>query len=210
MLVLAKDYPNEFRSVKAELDASENKSWYPSIDDFRATAAGSGGSAGEVSTLDELIEFISKQKDGSIGDLGLIGHADRELFGLGGRIKSDGHLYFTQAGLVWDDTLTKKIAKIKAVRGKFAKDGTITLYACDAGSGKKLLDAISDAFGVKARGFSTEIFWCFMTSGNKAQRGRTYWDREGYGVHPSCDSGKFTADIRNWTPDTSSSSGVTP
>jgi hypothetical protein len=109
-----------------------------------------------------LIEIIKKQKDGSIGDLGLIGHADNRLFGLGGRIKSDGHLYFTQAGLIWDDTLKPKRDKIKAVQSRFAKDGTITLYACDARSGKPLLEAISGAAWESRRSaipaFSSPIF----------------------------------------------------
>lgn len=208
MLILAKGYPNQFRNAKDELAASDAKQWFPSIDDFRATAVMSGGSSGEALTLAQVVEIIGKEKPGSIAALGLIGHANRSVFALAGRIVGD-NIHFAQDSLIFEDTIKANLSKIKAVKDRFTEDGSITLYACDAGSGQNLLDAISDAFEVKVFGFQTEIYWCFTVSAKgKVTRGRTYFDSQGFEVHPDCDSNSFSSDIRAWGPNMSSKSGV--
>ena len=103
-------------------------------------------------------------------------------------------------------SIKDNLKRITALRDRFNTDDkdnppSITLFACDAGSGDPLLEAISSAFQVTARGFKNEIWWCFMVIKGAAVRGRTYYDSNGMGLHPQCDNDLFSVDIRTWKPD---------
>jgi hypothetical protein len=205
MLIIANGFPNHYGGVAKELAASRRDppNWFPTNDDFRATATFSGGSSGAASTFDELLEIIAKQPERSIVDLGLIGHANIHTFALSGKVVQDG-MVFSEKGMITEESIKANLDKIKAVRNRFKTQGTelatMTLFACDAGSGMALLEALAGAFQVIVQGFKTEIFWCFMGVGGRVVRGRTFFDAVGMGVHPDCGSSQFTADIRQWIP----------
>jgi hypothetical protein len=207
-LIIAGGFHNRFSSVKAEMAAAQAGRWFPSTLDFRATAAHSGGLKAEVASFDALLDLIGKRKKESIRELGLIGHANPQAFALAGTFMPGiNDLVFSSAGLIHTDTIKQKMEKIIAVRDRFAHRDfvdwpTITLYACDAGTGPDLLQAIGTAFEAKVRGFNKEIFWCFTPSGGGVIRGRTFYDAVGAGIHPNCS--QFSPDIRVWKPDSES------
>jgi hypothetical protein len=205
-LIISSGYPSPFANVAEELAASnaDPPNWFPMTVDFRATAAHSGG-AGEAASFEQLLNVIGKSKPGTISELGLIGHASPTAFALSGQA-IPGNIRFDHKGLIHPDTIQDNLEKIKALRNRFKTDdkknpASITLFACDAGSGDALLEAISSAFQVAARGFSQEIWWCFTTVKGAALRGRTWYDAVGAGMHPRCESSEFSADIRVWRPD---------
>ena len=183
--------------------AANADKWSPSTVDFRATAVHSGG-AGEAGTFEELLNVIAKKKEGSIRELGLIGHASPVSFALAGRIVP-GNVTFSSNAIIHPDTIQKNLAKIQIIRNRFATQDeqppSITLFACNAGSGDALLEEMSKAFQVKVRGFEYEIFWCILTAkGRVTTRGRTWYDSVGMGLHPECSSSHFSPDIRVWEP----------
>jgi hypothetical protein len=205
-LIISSGYPSPFRTVAEELKAAQAdpSEWYPMTPDFRATAVHSGG-ADEAASFDQLLKIIENKKPGSIVELGLVGHASPTAFALAGT-ETTRNIRFDPKGLIHPDTIHDKLARITALRDRFKtgdKDNppSITLFACDAGSGDDLLEAISSAFQVTARGFQHEIWWCFMVIKRAAVRGRTWYDGVGMGVHPQCDSDRFSVDIRTWKPD---------
>jgi len=204
-LIIAGGYPYPYKNSAAELAAANAGNWSPVTVDFRATATHSGG-AKEASTFDQLLDLIGKQPKSSIHELGLVGHANPEAFVLGGSI-SGGVIHSTREAIIHAVSIKENIAKIASVRDRFArqyaKPPSITLFACDAGAGDTLLDELSKAFQVTARGFKNEIWWCFMGS----TRGRTFYDSAGFGLHPKCDSPQFKTDIRVWTPEKQSFAG---
>ena len=208
-LIIASGYPSPYRNINEELAASDADNWFPTTVDFRATAVHSGG-GGEAATFEQLLSVIAKKKKGSIRELGLVGHANQDAFVLGGSI-DHGRITTTAKAIIDPDTLKANLAKIKTVRDRFAtKDITppsITLFACDVGSGDTLLEELSKAFEVTARGFQREIWWCFMPGKSGAVRGRTWYDSVGAGLHPKCNSAQFSPDIRTWTPEKKSYAG---
>jgi hypothetical protein len=207
-LIIAGGFHNRFSSVHAEFAAAKAGQWFPSTVDFRATAAHSGGLKGQAATFDALLDLIGKRQKESIRELGLIGHANPQGFALAGMfVPKINDLVFSAAGLIHAETIKQKMKKIIAVRDRFAHRGyvdwpTITLYACDAGTGPDLLQAMGAAFEARVRGFQKEIFWCFTPSGAGAVRGRTFYDAVGAGIHPDCS--RFSPDIRVWRPDSES------
>jgi hypothetical protein len=199
-MIISSGYPNSYGSVADELAASKADAWFPTTVDFRATATHSGG-AEEAASFDELLKVIGKTKKGSIEQLGLVGHANRETFALSGRVQN-ANVNFGKEGMLHPVSIKEKLEKIRAVRDRFTTDAVITLYACDAGVGTTLLAALSQAFQVTVQGFQNQIWWCFMvTAKGGAVRGRTWYDRMGAGLHPECGSSEFSADIRIWTPE---------
>jgi hypothetical protein len=203
-LIIATGYPSPYKNINEELAASDAENWFPTSVDFRATATHSGGAEGAAS-FDELLKVIGKKKKGSISELGLVGHANQDAFVLAGHI-NHGTITSSSKAIIRPDTIQDNLDKIKAVRDRFKTDDkknppSITLFACDAGSGDKLLEALSNAFEVTARGFKQEIWWCFMPAKGAAIRGRTWYDSVGAGVHPKCDSSQFSPDIRVWQPE---------
>jgi hypothetical protein len=205
-LIISAGYPSPFRNIAEELAASNANppNWFPMTVDFRATAAHSGG-AEEAASFEQLINVIGKRKAGTISELGLIGHASPTAFALSGQA-IPGNIRFDPKGLIHPDTIRDNLDKIKAVRNRFKTDdkknlASITLFACDAGSGDALLEALSSAFQVTARGFKQEIWWCFTAVKGGAVRGRTWYDAVGAGVPPQCDSSEFSPDIRVWRPE---------
>jgi hypothetical protein len=208
-LIIASGYPYPYRNITDELAAASADNWFPVTVDFRATAVHSGGAA-EAASFDDLLNVIAKKKKGSIRELGIIGHANPDAFVLAGHINR-GTITSNRAAIIHPVSIQENLAKIKAVRDRFAtqdvRPPSITLFACDAGSGDKLLEELSKAFQVTVRGFQREIWWCFMAGRGGAIRGRTWYDAVGAGLHPKCDSANFSPDIRVWKPDKQSFAG---
>ena len=160
-LVYASGYPRPFGSDAAEVGCFQHHrgcKWSPSSVDFHATATNSGGGSG-AATFSALLDHIAAAPPDSISELGLIGHANPTWFSMGGRITADDVL-FTDAGVIGAESIEREKTRIAALRNRFKKDAQITLYGCNAGLGKALLDALRDAFKVCVRGFTNEIFTC--------------------------------------------------
>jgi hypothetical protein len=204
-IIIASGYENTYGGEYAEIGYAEQKKWYPTTTDFRATGRGSGAT-GEATTFAEVLDLIAAEKPGSIQNLGLVGHANIRTFSMAGRVTiKPSDVVFTEAGMINPISIKDNLAKITGLQDRFAKDAQITLYACHAGTGKELLDALSNAFGVCAYGFTNEIAWCLNWKGRKIiSRGRTYYDSLGTEIYPACDSPGFSADIRRWSPDSKS------
>jgi hypothetical protein len=159
-LIIASGYPYPYRTLTEELEAAHADNWFPTTVDFRATAVHSGG-AGEAATFSQLLDVIARKKPGSIRELGIVGHANQDVFVLGGRIDHGTIATDASKAVIGPDSIRANMDKIKSVRNRFAlqdiKVPSITLFACDAGSGDTLLDEMSKAFQVTVRGFEREI-----------------------------------------------------
>jgi hypothetical protein len=205
-LIIAGGYPHPYANVAAELKASQSKAWLPTTIDFRATAKGSGG-AEEAASFDGLLKLIAKKEKRAIKDLGLIGHANIHTFALSGKVQGDSVVFGTE-GMITTASLKARLDQIKGVRDRFVSGATITYYACNAGTAPALLEETSNAFQVLVKGFKNQVWWCFYPSKGGAVRGRTWYDAVGAGIHPQCDSSSFSDDIKVWTPDNKSFTGV--
>src|SRR5439155_26587511 len=95
----------------------------------------------------------------SITGVDLIGHANADLFALGGQITRTSVGGSTD-GTIGAAQLAKAQPQIDKVRNRFASGAHITIYGCDSGASGSLLQAISTAFKVCARGFKDPITWC--------------------------------------------------
>lgn len=215
-LVYANAYPRRFRSDAAEVrcERRDDCTWYPASIDFRATAENSGGGTGQ-GTFRGLLDHIAARAPGSITELGLIGHASSEYFGLSGRITAHD-VFFTEPGMIGAESLERERATIEGLRDRFAPDAQITLYGCNAGVGGALLEAISRAFRVCVRGFSREIITCILFRDRTFEifsRGRVYVDTEGlFALDPRlvpCATA-FHLNVRDLSPDRESCAGVPP
>lgn len=212
-LVYASGYANRFRSDRAEVGCYQSRprcQWFPSTVDFRQTAINSGGGIGRA-TFTDLLDHIAAAAPGSITELGLIGHADRTWFGLGGTITAND-VVFTEEGVIGAGSIEPQMTRIAGLRNRFAKGATITLYGCHAGAGQGLLDAISNAFQVCARGFTNEIITCLRwntPSLDIFSRGRT-WVETGILERRPEEIGcaNFHLDVREMIPDRESCVGV--
>ncbi len=211
--VYASGYPRRFASDWAEVGCYMTRPrcvWYPASIDFRATATNSGGGSGS-DTFTALLDHIAAAAPGSITELGLMGHANVDYFGLGGRITAHD-VWFSEAGLIGAESLEREKDRIAALRDRFAAGAKIVLYGCNAGSGKPLLDAISKAFQVCVQGFSNEIITCLRwrtPSREIFDRGRT-WVEDPLALERPEDVGcaNFHLNVRDLTPDRESCAGV--
>ncbi len=212
-LVYASGYPRRFRSDAEEVrcvEAPPNRCiWAPSSVDFRATAENSGGGTGQ-STFRSLLDHIGSRATNSISELGLIGHANSEYFGLSGRI-TNFDVFFTEPGLIGMESIRDNMARIEAVRDRFAADAKIVLYGCHAGVGDALLNALSQAFRVCVQGFSNEILTCIewqTPSRRITSRGRVMVDTAGLVAAELLHCPQFHTNVRSLTPDRESCAGV--
>src|SRR5215213_8235808 len=103
-VMFAGGYARPYTNDADEMKASDLNDWYPSSVDFKATADGSGGGA-SVSSLADILKILAGKGDGSVDELGIIGHADSSVFGLGGTIvaptaTSTGNVTFDSAKLI--------------------------------------------------------------------------------------------------------------
>lgn len=202
LLIYASGYANIYNTVQEE---HSNPNWMPSSDDFQATAQGSGGGTG-LSSFTGMLGQIQGAPAGSIKNLELIGHANQNVFALGGTISKGGGVSATTAGTIDKPTLDTAVQNgtIPPLRSRFAPGAAITLYACHAGAAGTLLTALSNAFQVCARGFTTELEWCLRsTTTTIVSRGHV---RQKTGARPTCV--KFPASVYSLTPDKSDCSGA--
>jgi len=161
--------------------------WAPSTVDFQATARRSGAPSG-ASSLADMLAVIASMAVGSIGMLGLIGHAADprgvipRSFGFAGRIQTTfPYVSLAGAGLLNSTTLAAAGAAATSLHNRFAPSARIVLYACTTGADSTLLDPISKAFGVCVDGFSDELSWCFEWATPSltiipATRGKVFFD----------------------------------
>jgi hypothetical protein len=210
-LVYASGYPRRYRNDQVEVRCVESPrcEWFPASIDFRATATNSGGGTGQ-GTFTGLIAHIASRSPDSIEELGLIGHANRDFFGLSGRI-SESDVFFTAPGLIGMDSINANMAAIERVRDRFATGARIILYGCHAGLGSALLDAISRAFRVCVQGFSQEILTCIewrTPDRTITSRGKVMVDSAGLVAAGQLQCAQFHTNVRSLTPDQESCVGV--
>jgi hypothetical protein len=214
-LVYGDAYPRSYKDDSAETLSAEADTWYPASIDFKATATNSGG-GDAIKSFDALLTWIGKKSAGSITELGLIGHANSSNFGLSGTITTNPKdVTFTADGLINSGTLSTKMSKIMSVRDRFAANAKIILYGCHAGTGKSLLEDISNAFGVCVKGFTDEILWCITWSTPSRtinSRGRIFVEKANNPdplaglIKTPCTS--FYTSLSSLTPDGESCKGV--
>jgi hypothetical protein len=217
LMIYASGYHHPYPTDRAEIASANAGTWFPSSVDFRATAGKSGNAAGAASLAD-MLKIIGAQRAGSIAFLGLIGHGASRIgmartFGFSGRISvSPAQVVLTPSGFLNANTIWTNYDAIRALRGQFAADAKIVVYACDSGMDTTLLAPISNAFGVCAYGFKQQVTWCFNHSAQRVSpgtRGRVFVDRSGLlgmGMIP-CDG--FSTDAKTLTPDVNSCIGKT-
>ena len=177
-LVYGSGYPNPFQGdpdSEAAAAAKSPREWFPSSVDFAETATLSQGGAG-IATLSGLLTMIGGKAAGSLSSLDLIGHANGDLFALGGTITRTA-VTGSKGGTIGPNQLAAAQADIDKVRDRFSTSATITIYGCNSGASGVLLQAIADAFRVCVRGFKDEITWCLGWATSKPakinSRGRT-------------------------------------
>lgn len=202
MLVYASGYPNIHTSVA---DEHSNRNWMPSSDDFQATAQSSGGGSGQA-TFQGLLGQIQSAAPHSIQGLDLIGHANQNVFALGGSIGRDRSVSANAAGTIDKPTLDAAVQNgtIPPLRSRFAKGAAITFYACHASVAGPLLGAMGNAFGVCTRGFTTELEWCLRSTATQiVSRGHV---RQMTGRRPHCE--QFPVTVYSLKPDSQDCSGA--
>lgn len=208
-LIFGSGYPNPFAGDPAGETAAAQKNpreWFPSSVDFGKTADLSGGGTG-ISTLSGVLAAMAGMAKGSLTNLDLIGHANADLFALGGTITRTS-VSGSKGGTIGPNQLAAAQPEIDKVRDRFSPNGRITIYGCNAGASGALLSALSNAFKVCARGFKDAITWCLgwqTTPVKITSRGRTL-------INPKdttpCD--EYEGSIYNLTPDTEDCSGTKP
>jgi hypothetical protein len=219
LMIFANGYPRPYTSERAEIASASAKppTWFPASVDFQNTATKSGDAAG-ATTLDEMLKAIEAKPAGSIKLLGLVGHAaggtggNPRTFGLSGQITvNPANVILTSKGFVNANTLAASLTRITALRNRFTSDAHLVFYACNTGLDSTLLDAISNAFGVCADGFSDEVLWCFSwTTPGMAinSRGKVYYDKNGMYAAGLIGCDGFSSDATSLTPDLTSCVGV--
>jgi hypothetical protein len=208
-LIFGSGYPNPFAGKPADETAAARanpREWFPSSVDFEQTARLSGGGTG-LATLAGVLAQIRGKSPRSVTDIDLVGHANADLFSLGGTITRDS-VSGTGAGTIGARQLAALQTDIDAVRDRFAPGAHITIYGCNSGASGTLLQAISMAFKVCARGFTDPITWCLGWQLKPLainSRGRTL-------INPPdnkpCDD--YNGSVYNLTPDTEDCSGTRP
>ena len=205
-LIYAGDYSAD-PSYKDDAEERANAHWMPTSPDFQTTAQNSGGGTGKITFL-ALLEYIKAKSAGSITTLGLIGHANQNVFALGGQVKRDGTVTASTQGTIDKNSIDLAVSggTIPPLRDRFASNAKIILYACNTGAGGTLMQSLSDAFQVCVEGFSTALTWCIQFS----RRARKIVSRGGVriaqGTQPACED--FPTNITTLTPDKESCKGA--
>ena len=171
-LVYGSGYPRPYKQDEQEIRNAEVGKWSPSSVDFRTCIQNSGGGEG-ISTFKDLLKHIAGKQQGSISELGLLGHSNSSNFGLSGKVKGKD-VWFTKPGLINQETIKNNVSTIqsKELHNRFAANAKIILYGCNAGSGVALLDSISQVFKVCVEGFKDEIDFCLQWRPPKGKKRR--------------------------------------
>jgi hypothetical protein len=170
-LVYADGYPQpqHYQPEQREIQCSQGQlagcQWSPWNLDMAALAEGSGGGT-PCRTFDALLALIEAQSPGSIDELGVVGHANEEGLALAGRIVPDDVLMATNSMLGLEETLDSHTKRVEGARDRFGRNARITMFGCHTGSSMALLNRLSAAFRVCARGFTRAIRYRIAWQGN--------------------------------------------
>lgn len=217
-LAYASAYPRPYTSDEAEIRNAEKGDWSPSSEDFKDGTASSGGGTA-IGTMAGLLAHLEGRAPGSIDVLGLVGHANQRYFGLSGTVEGK-RVAFTEKGLISAQSLADNAQTIadKQLAGRFKNGAKIILYGCNAGAGKALMDAISEAFRVCVEGFKDELRFCFLWK-PPTGKGRSIISRgrvDYVSIDPNDvlsglgqkDCSAYQTDLKTLTPDQKSCTGV--
>ena len=160
-IIYGSGYPRPYKSDENEIRNAEAKNWSPASIDFTASVKSSGGGKG-IDTFNGLLDYIDDRQQGSISELGLLGHSNSKYFGLSGTVRGSD-VNFKKEGLIGQQSIKDNLQIInsKQLHNRFADNTKIILYGCKAGTGIDLLDSISQALKVCIQGFKNEIDFCF-------------------------------------------------
>ena len=205
-LIYASDYSPD-PAYRNDAEEHANRHWMPTSPDFQATAQNSGGGTG-IGTFLGVTDYIKAKSAGSITTLGLIGHANQNVFALGGTVKRDGSVDASTYGTIDKASIDLAVVggTIPPLRNRFASNAKIILYACNTGAGGTLMQSLSDAFQVCVQGFSTALKWCMQFSARAQKivtRGGVRIDK---GQQPAC--ADFPTNVTTLTPDMESCKGA--
>jgi hypothetical protein len=217
-IIYGSGYPRPYKSDENEIRNAEAKNWSPASIDFTASVKSSGGGKG-IDTFRGLLDYIEGRQQGSISELGLLGHSNRKYFGLSGTVRGSD-VNFKKEGLIGQQSIKDNLQIInsKQLHNRFADNTKIILYGCKAGTGIDLLDSISQAFKVCVQGFKNEIDFCFNwkppTGENRhiTSRGRINYSPEDptdpFGLRPEKTCDRYLVDVRQLSPDQESCKGI--
>jgi hypothetical protein len=178
-ITVISSFKNPFKGPADEIQAMKQNRWEPSTDDFRAVA-------GNAVTIDHfhqlfaaiLVDGAKETKAGSIGRINIFTHANSDMIAFSGSISSSGAMAsvslkvdgsitpgdlqsLTQGQTFNVNSTNKAIASkwfsLADVRGRFAKDAIIVVYACKSGLDSSFVQEIADTFQVKVQGFNDLI-----------------------------------------------------
>jgi hypothetical protein len=165
---IATDFPNEFKSLKKEIDALDDplRQWSPSITDFQAILK----SSVPVRTVHQMMGLIAAKKKNSVKRVNIFAHGDRTAIGFSGSIrrgqvfwgKSTGALlnegvldWYNSAGIFLE--YNKKKYDLDDIKRCFQANASVVFYACNSGVDAALLKYFATTFGVTTVGFTKEI-----------------------------------------------------
>jgi uncharacterized protein DUF4347 len=156
LVIIATGYPG-YKTPVEEIEAAENKRWFPHTDDFKATADGTLGKVYMgASRADEFFGAFQGVR-GKIARVAFIGHGHSSGLGLGGDIVN---LDFFGETLTSSDLSRWQQSIDQTIKLKLEKDATIDLYACNVALGQQFMKDVAKAFDVCVRGFAEPIKWC--------------------------------------------------
>lgn len=170
-LNLVGDFPNPWSNPVEESKAIEAWKWAPGTDTWRAVC---GAESTTVGRLSQFLGIIEKQKRGSINRINLLSHGNPGLIAFSGSIaKATGDVSLdvtkgldlrirdAESTPTGNGRLQESLGGIAVrLRDRFDKNAQIVLYLCNSGTDMELLQAIANAFGVVASGFSSAIYFC--------------------------------------------------
>ena len=217
-LIYGSGYPRPYKTDENEIRNAEAYNWSPASIDFRSSVDNSGGGRG-INTFRGLLDYIAGKQQGSISELSLLGHSNREYFGLSGTVTGKD-VIFGQNGLVGQQTIkdNMQIITSKNLHNRFADNAKIILYGCNAGIGIALLNSLSKAFKVCVHAFENEIEFCFKwkpITGNDRHIISRGWinysppdPSDPFGLRPKKPCDEYLINLHNLTPDKNSCEGV--
>jgi hypothetical protein len=182
-----------------EISAYQAGNWKPATLDFNHTA-GNGFVA--TSSITSFLHEIDTAADGSISTINLIGHGTTAGFIFSGA-RNAGNTDFgmnTGTSLSWSNLLRSGYInddnRTSPLRSKFARDATMTFYACRSGNDDRFLQSIADFFGVTARGFVNPVYWCITYNSDT-----TTWSPRGHTAYPGPCGGAGQRGFSHLSPD---------
>lgn len=162
LIIIAGGYSG-YKSPEIEIDHIKIRNWVPNTVDFETTARETGIVFSSAHTANEFFNILS-EFTGYISKIIFIGHGNRKALGLAGDAEGVG--MFTEK--IDSETLIDFDDKIKnKIRPKISPGAEFVIIACKAAAEQKLVQSISDSFGIVVRAYSEPVEWCISYTKNE-------------------------------------------